>query len=195
MKKIALLVALIAPTLAESEKSFLCLPKVSIGWENNENPFDIRKIEDKNKWLLQPIPDREIAFVRNTGKESLQANYSLTVLGKDRPWGFCNLRVEEEELDADTVRPTSLPVDCYAYNWPYTLENLSEDDKEILSQINNIRANKLAHGSEFVLAPATHKLWYYTHTNSFAIFDETLFGVSKYEKPILGLERGICEPF
>lgn len=44
MKKIALLVALIAPTLAESEKSFLCLPKVSIGWENNENPFDIRKI-------------------------------------------------------------------------------------------------------------------------------------------------------
>ena len=92
MKKIALLVALIAPTLAEAEKSFLCLPKVSIGWTNNEDPFDIRRLDHQNKWVLQPIEVREIEFAFDLPADTLKANYSLTLLGSMDAWGFCNFR-------------------------------------------------------------------------------------------------------
>lgn len=169
MKKIALLVALIAPTLAEAEKSFLCLPKVSIGWTNNEDPFDIRRLDHQNKWVLQPIEVREIEFAFDLPADTLKANYSLTLLGSMDAWGFCNFR------------DNALMNACYQFMRP-------GDEKKSWD-------NKLSDTPMFSFGRDFNEYWSYNFIDTDKILFNSLSGIPKFGKPVLGLERGICEPF
>jgi hypothetical protein len=165
MRYLILMAALCFPSVS-SAANYLCLPEVTVGWTNNENPNDIRIIEPQNKWLLQPIEQREIPFAYMEDKE--EVNYSLTKLGEPKEYGFCNI------MEVFGY--------CYEFNWPDETPNPNSDNK--LSYYDQFGFQKTENGSAVYVFSAVGNQQYYA-----------IDGVNDYSNPKIAIERGACDAF
>lgn len=165
MKYLILIAAFCVPSISFAA-NYLCLPEITVGWTNNENPNDIRIIEPQNKWLLQPIERREIPFAYMDDKE--EVNYSLIKLGEAQEYGFCNIM--------DTFGY------CYEINWPGETPNPKSDN--MLSYYNQFGFQKTKDGSAVYVFSAVGNQQFYA-----------IEGVKDYSDPKIVIERGTCDAF
>lgn len=148
--------------------SYLCLPEVTVGWINSGNPNDIRIIEPQNKWLLQPIEPQTMPVTWQD--EEIEVNYSLTLLGDEKPYGFC--KVVNEVWNS-----------CFEFFYPS-----GEDNSSI--------HNKLGDYNEFRFAKDDDASWAYAWADKGAQIFYGIDGVGTYfDQPRVAFERGTCDAF
>ena len=164
MRNLILVFSIIFPTLG-SATNFLCLPEVTVGWTNNENPNDIRIIEHQNKWLLQPIEPREIPLAYMDDVE--EVNYSLTKLGEPKEYGFCKIM--------------EVWGYCYEFNWPDETPNPETDNT--LSYYDQFGFRRFNNSVVYVFSAVGNQQYY------------AMDGVKSYSKPEIAIERGTCDAF
>jgi hypothetical protein len=165
MKYLILIIALCIPNFSVAA-SYLCLPEVTVGWTNNDNPNDIRIIEPKHKWLLQPIEPKKIAMAYVDDEQ--EVNYSLTKLGQTKEYGFCWLD--------DTYGY------CYEFKWPGETPSPLSDNK--LSDYNQYLFDTTRDGTKAYVFSDVGNQGYYA-----------INGVDKYFEPRVAIERGRCDAF
>jgi len=166
MRYLILLAAFCFPSVS-SATNYLCLPEVTVGWVNNDNPNDIRIIEPQHKWLLQPIEPRKIAFAYFNDQEQ-EMNYSLTKLGETKEYGFCSVLGDYGF--------------CYEFNWPGPTPFPDSDNK--LSILDHFKFQSSKDGSAaYVFSDVGNQQFYGTK------------GVPNFKKPQVAIERGNCDAF
>lgn len=146
--------------------NYLCLPEVTVGWVNNDNPNDIRIIEPQHKWLLQPIEPRKIAMAYMDDEQ--EVNYSLTKLGQTKEYGFC-------KLDGTYGY-------CYEFNWPGETPNPNSDNR--LSDYNQF---------SFETTRDENKAYVFSDVGNQQYY--AINGVDKYFEPRVAIECGSCDAF
>lgn len=166
MRYLILIAAFCVPSISFAA-NYLCLPEITVGWTNNENPNDIRIIEPQNKWLLQPIERVEMAFMGSDTPE--EVNYSVKILGQDKVYGYC--RIEDELFGK-----------CYEFYWP------KDKSQPVLD-------NKLSDYNIFYLEQMRDEKWAYVFSDTGNLTHYAIDGVASYNTPKLALERGTCEAF